>query len=989
MSNNVRLIKTYSMKLWIATALSLACCCWTFQTVDAQVRVRLKSGGYVAGELTGNASSGHVGIGSGVFAEPIELDLRAIRSIDQLDRNLALLPVEQSFLLSGGNSLSGKLLAMDATKVTVQSPALGEVTFPREMLRELIDSRFEGRLVYSGPRSGKDWTSAEKPEDWVFEAGSISTSKAGVCVVGDVNLPDRCEVRFSLSWTKTPDFALYLGCDGKTKADDSSAALCLEIWDGALTMVREVGQNAEIALVSEYSAENNRLNLVAYLDQVEGIAAVATPNGRLLERIQLKSDKVKPARFVKLCSQGQENHQSVFRLERFEVRDWDGHLPSGTGEATGQVISADGSAVDGELGNFNSQTGEVEIVRADKTTTTMKLAEIRRAQFKSTAELKSPEAASADDANTEKKDDATAADKPNENAPIGSSGVGSVVEVELIDRSRLSGIWLESIENKVQFEVAGFDKPVVFELNKIVGLIGDGEPYAAKAAAPVNLNPKGRLVTEFCELPGAMGMHDSGSLKTFLWQADGAAKAVVLSEASEGKVEFGNPSSSAAARNKPATQAQPRAALPGLQRTTTRAAAIPRARRLTIGLEFRTGDVVEGTVKSIDEKGVTFESASTTTKFVPHDKLESVTLRPNRDAVNETPQKLERLMIVPRSMKADPPTHLFVSANGDYLRGRLISLDATKTVIEVRLENVEIPTEQLAQIYWLHDRSWETAAAEKAAKDEAAKEAGTDVADEASTKAGDATAKPETVVAAKPEKEAAAKPAEFLVHTIRKDGRGLTFAPQALSEGKLSGSSFLLGACEQPLAELQSILFGRDVGAQARSLKKELWTLSLAQLPKVYEEGESASGEDQSPLVGKPAPDFKLQSLDDAPFQLSKQTGKVIVLDFWASWCGPCMKTMPEVDRVVKEVGGNEVELVAINLQEGKDRINTAMGRLAIAANVLMDVDGEVAQLYQANAIPQTVIIDRNGTVTHLFVGGGTKFVEQFSTALKATLEAK
>ena len=54
-----------------------------------------------------------------------------------------------------------------------------------------------------------------------------------------------------------------------------------------------------------------------------------------------------------------------------------------------------------------------------------------------------------------------------------------------------------------------------------------------------------------------------------------------------------------------------------------------------------------------------------------------------------------------------------------------------------------------------------------------------------------------------------------------------------------------------------------------------------------------------------------------------------------------------------------------------------------------MDVDGEVAQLYQANAIPQTVIIDRTGVVTHLFVGGGNKFVEEFSTALKATLDAK
>ncbi len=306
---------------------------------------------------------------------------------------------------------------------------------------------------------------------------------------------------------------------------------------------------------------------------------------------------------------------------------------------------------------------------------------------------------------------------------------------------------------------------------------------------------------------------------------------------------------------------------------------------------------------------------------------------------------------------------MLVSTNGDYLRGRLVSLDETKTVLEVRLENVELPTEQIAQIYWLHDRQWDKPA-EKAAEGEK------DQAEEKPTEDGSRT--------------------EFQVHAIRKDSRGITFVPKAMKDGKLLGTSFLLGDCEQAIADLQVILFGRDVGAQARALKKEIWKLSLAQLPKVYQEGEGgASAESQSPLVGKPAPNFKLMAIDDSPHQLSSYVGKVVVLDFWASWCGPCMKTMPEVDRIVKEVGGKDVELIAVNLQEGKERINTAVARLAIEATVLMDIDGEVAQLYQANAIPQTVIIDRNGNVTHLFVGGGNKFVEEFSTALKATLDAK
>lgn len=957
-----------SLRLWVAAA-AYTLFGWTsVGFADAQVRVRLKDGGFIAGSMASNSSKGNVAIQSPAFKTPIDLEIPAIRSIDQLDRNQLGEPTKQTFLLAGGNSISGELLKLDDTSVTVKSPSLGEVTFPRVMLREFSDSSFAGRLVYSGPRTGVDWQSTEKPEDWAFEAGSISTSKGGACIVGDVNLPDRCEVRFALSWTRSPDFVLSLGCSKDSKGTDNDAAVRLEIWDGDLAMVREVGGNADVALISDYSGENNRLNLIVYLDQNAGLAAVSTLNGRLLESLELKSEKTKPGRFVKLSNHGQENYQSVFRLERFEVREWDGHLPDGNGEATGQIINAKGEAVEGSLGNYSPESGEIQILKGTSPSAAIKISDIRRAQFPGAAEEKEPTPPS-----EEKKpaDDSTAEKKPaSEVKPEAKAATETdTIEVELIDRSRLTGKWLESAAGKVAFEVKGITAPLHFEVSQLVGLVGNGAAYKNSKSAPDGTTPKGRLVTPNCELIGSMVSFDDAAVKTFLWLAESAVAPVTLTEATSGKVEYGaigSKTSSAKARATAEAQAQAMniRALPATAKPT-RAASSPRARRMTIGLEFRTGDVVEGTVKAIDEKGVTFASENTVTTFVPHSNLESITLRPSRDAVNETPQKLERLMTVPRSMKADPPTHLLISTNGDYLRGRLVGLNESKTTFEVRLENIELPTEQIAQIYWLHDRQWDKPAVEKGE--------------------GEPKDKPE-------EKPAAVEgeSTEFQVHAIRKDSRGITFVPKAMKEGKLLGKSFLLGDCEQTLADLQVILFGRDVGAQARALKKEIWKLSLAQLPKVYQEGEGgASAESQSPLVGKPAPNFKLSALDGTPHQLSNYVGKVVVLDFWASWCGPCMKTMPEVDRVVKEIGGKDVELIAVNLQEGKERINTAVARLALAATVLMDVDGEVAQQYEANAIPQTVIIDRNGTVTHLFVGGGNKFVDEFSTALKSTLDAK
>ena len=261
------------MGSWRHWSASVACALFglaSFVSAETQVRVRLKDGGFVAGSMASNATAASVAIDCTAFKTPIELEVAAIRSIDQLDRNQPSEPTKQTFILTGGNSISGELLKLDDKEVTVKSPGLGEVTFPRAMLREFSDSSFAGRLVYSGPRTGVDWQSTDKPEDWSFEAGSISTSKAGACIIGDVNLPDKCEVRFSLSWTRTPDFVLSLGTSKNSKAGDSDAAVRLEIWDGDLAMVREVGGNADVALIADYAGENNRLNLIVYLDQAAG-----------------------------------------------------------------------------------------------------------------------------------------------------------------------------------------------------------------------------------------------------------------------------------------------------------------------------------------------------------------------------------------------------------------------------------------------------------------------------------------------------------------------------------------------------------------------------------------------------------------------------------------------------------------------------------------------------------------------------------------------
>jgi peroxiredoxin len=95
---------------------------------------------------------------------------------------------------------------------------------------------------------------------------------------------------------------------------------------------------------------------------------------------------------------------------------------------------------------------------------------------------------------------------------------------------------------------------------------------------------------------------------------------------------------------------------------------------------------------------------------------------------------------------------------------------------------------------------------------------------------------------------------------------------------------------------------------------------------------------------------------------------------------------MPQVDRVATEFAGEGVQLIAINLQESRDKIRSALERLKLETTVALDKEGRVAERYGATAIPQTVIIDRAGNVARVFVGGGPRFEEQLRQALKGVI---
>ena len=109
----------------------------------------------------------------------------------------------------------------------------------------------------------------------------------------------------------------------------------------------------------------------------------------------------------------------------------------------------------------------------------------------------------------------------------------------------------------------------------------------------------------------------------------------------------------------------------------------------------------------------------------------------------------------------------------------------------------------------------------------------------------------------------------------------------------------------------------------------------------------------------------------------------MVVLEFWATWCGPCMQSMPLVDEVVREFADRGVELLAVNMEEQPEQIKAMLERHKLKVPVALDRDGVVAAKYAVTAIPQTVVIDRDGKVARLFVGGGKKTAESLRTAIQ------
>jgi len=123
-------------------------------------------------------------------------------------------------------------------------------------------------------------------------------------------------------------------------------------------------------------------------------------------------------------------------------------------------------------------------------------------------------------------------------------------------------------------------------------------------------------------------------------------------------------------------------------------------------------------------------------------------------------------------------------------------------------------------------------------------------------------------------------------------------------------------------------------------------------------------------LVGKKAPDFALKTLDGSSVKLSDLKGKVVVLDFWATWCVPCVKVMPKLNALHKGLAAKGLVVVGITQEEAADVKAFAAENAAAEYQIAIDEGQDATRKYRVQGLPMTTVIDKTGVIRLVELGG-------------------
>ncbi len=198
----------------------------------------------------------------------------------------------------------------------------------------------------------------------------------------------------------------------------------------------------------------------------------------------------------------------------------------------------------------------------------------------------------------------------------------------------------------------------------------------------------------------------------------------------------------------------------------------------------------------------------------------------------------------------------------------------------------------------------------------------------------------------------------------------------------ITGHHPIYGPCRVPLADVHRI---RSVAPETNPSMKALegWRLVFAPEPVLPE-----TGGESSPLTGKAAKAFKLPLLGGGEFDLAAEQGKVVVLDFWATWCGPCIKSLPALLEAMAALPADRVKLIGVNQSEPAEQVKRFLDARGWKLTVALDAGQNIGRQYGVEGIPHTVIVGPDGKIAWVKTGYSPDGAAEAANAVRQLLAA-
>jgi peroxiredoxin len=184
-----------------------------------------------------------------------------------------------------------------------------------------------------------------------------------------------------------------------------------------------------------------------------------------------------------------------------------------------------------------------------------------------------------------------------------------------------------------------------------------------------------------------------------------------------------------------------------------------------------------------------------------------------------------------------------------------------------------------------------------------------------------------------------------------------------------------------PVAD-DAFVFEVPAGATRTESLASLFVPAAAESDDAFAE----AGEPAAPKLPYPAPDFALTDLEGESFRLGEQRGRVVLLDFWATWCGPCRLSLPHLQELHKRFGERGLLVVGIDIGEDAETVREFVEERGLTFRMLLDEGDEVSPLFRVTGLPHTVLIDREGQVVKVYTGFAPEMAERMQTDIEAML---